>query len=111
MAFSLALLALRSVHSSSQGARQVPLKRTVFRHTKMSKLSRESFELAGKLLETAELLLGDLDPKVVIGVRSRLGDVLRDGGPGYHGSSSDDASIGVAARVFGRGNGPFTVRR
>jgi hypothetical protein len=50
MAFSLALLALRSGTSHSQGARQVPLKRTVFRHAKLIKLFRESFDLTEKLL-------------------------------------------------------------
>jgi hypothetical protein len=72
MAFSLALLALRSVHSSSQGARHIPLKRTVFRHAKLSKIFRESFDLAGKLLDTAERLLGDLDPKTLFRHTSEL---------------------------------------
>ena len=35
----------------------------MFRHAKLSKSFRESFDLAGKLLDTAERLLGDLDPK------------------------------------------------
>jgi hypothetical protein len=64
MAFSLALLALRSVHSSSQGARHIPLIRTVFRHAKLSKIFRESFDLTGKLPAPLQALLGYLDPKV-----------------------------------------------
>src|SRR5665213_2131208 len=50
--------------SSSQGARHIPLKRTVFRHAKLSKIFRESFDLAGKLLPTVRSLVGHLDPKV-----------------------------------------------
>jgi hypothetical protein len=49
--------------SCSHRARQIPLERTVFRHAKLNKSFRESFVLVGKLLDTAERLLGDLDPK------------------------------------------------
>jgi hypothetical protein len=94
--------------SCSQGARQVPLKRTVFRHTKLSETSRESFELAGKLLDTAERLLGDLDPKVPIGRPIALGHV---GGTEPYLPRFDRLKapgIGVADPDFGRGNGPPT---
>jgi hypothetical protein len=65
--------------SCSQRARQIPLKRTVFRHAKLSKSFRESFDLAGKLLDTAERLLGDLDPKFPMGLLIARGQARLDG--------------------------------
>jgi hypothetical protein len=49
--------------SSSQGARHIPLKRTVLRHAKLSKIFRESFDLVGNLPDLMRSLIGDLDPK------------------------------------------------
>jgi hypothetical protein len=64
MAFSLALLARAPGTSCSQGARHIPLTRTVFRHAKLSKIFREGFDLIGKLPVPLQALLGYLDPKV-----------------------------------------------
>jgi hypothetical protein len=97
--------------SCSQGARQVPLKRTVFRHTKLSKSFRESFELAGKLLDTAERLIGDLDPKVPIDQPfDRTGPRWPGRSPSAWLRSPASARHRGCKYSFGRGNGPSAER-
>jgi hypothetical protein len=79
----------------------------VFRHVELSKTSRESFDLAGKLLDNAERLLGDLDPKVPIGGLIVPGHVGRDGALLARFDRLTAPGIGVADPVSGAGMLPL----
>jgi hypothetical protein len=64
--------------SCSQGARHIPLTRTVFRHAKMSKIFRKSLDLIGKLPVPQHALLGYFDPKMpAVGVKLRSSQPIR----------------------------------